>query len=485
VTRRTAGRLVVVGDALLDRDLDGHVERLAPDAPVPVVDDPERSTRPGGAGLAAALAAADGRPVTLVTALGDDLAGRELAAALDASGVEVIDLGLDGATPEKVRVRAAGRALLRIDRGGRTPAAVGRPGAEAHAALESADAVLVADYGRGVAAEPFLREALTSLPSDVPVVWDPHPRGPAPVPGTALATPNRREAVQFAPEVAGEGRRAVAARGRELRRRWNAEAVCVTLGEGGALLVWDEEVFTVPTPPAGSGDPCGAGDRFASRVAGMLADGRDVHAAVLAAVASASRFVADGGAARARLEAGAPLDVPAAEPIAPASASPFASEPEGSVSVGLDAARVAFARTRAAGGTAVATGGCFDLLHAGHVATLRRARALGDCLVVLLNSDASVRRLKGAARPLTTEADRAAVLSALDAVDAVVIFDEDTPAAALERLGPDVWAKGGDYAADDLPEAPLVERLGGRTVVLPYLPGRSTTRLIEEVGARG
>jgi rfaE bifunctional protein nucleotidyltransferase chain/domain/rfaE bifunctional protein kinase chain/domain len=478
VTPAAAETLVVVGDALLDRDLDGHVERLAPDAPVPVVDDPEATIRPGGAGLAAALAAGDRRPVTLVTAVADDLAGRELAAALDAAGVRVIDLGLDGATPEKVRVRAAGRALLRIDRGGREPGAVGGVTPAARAALASASGVLVADYGRGVAAEAGVREAIGALPPEVPVVWDPHPRGPAPVPGVALATPNRSESASFAAEIGGKGRRSTAARARALRRRWDAAAVCVTLGEEGALLVCGDEELAVPargteaaSACSGGGDPCGAGDRFASRVATMLADGHGVREAVAAAVACASDFVRAGGAAGARLGS-SPDGTAGSRLVRPAAG-------------GLAAAQRVFACTRECGGTTVATGGCFDLLHAGHLATLRRARALGDSLVVLLNSDDSVRRLKGPGRPLVAAADRAAVLEALDAVDAVVVFDEDTPAAAIEQLAPDVWVKGGDYVAADLPEAPLVERLGGRVEVLPYLAGHSTTRLIEEVGARG
>jgi rfaE bifunctional protein nucleotidyltransferase chain/domain len=139
---------------------------------------------------------------------------------------------------------------------------------------------------------------------------------------------------------------------------------------------------------------------------------------------------------------------------------------------------------RARGGTVVATGGCFDLLHAGHVATLRSARALGDCLIVLLNSDDSVRRLKGPDRPLVPQADRAAVVEALAPVDGVVLFEEDTPEATLARLRPDVWAKGGDYTVGDMPEAVLMERMGGEAVVLPYVAGRSTTRLIEEVTVR-
>jgi rfaE bifunctional protein nucleotidyltransferase chain/domain len=134
---------------------------------------------------------------------------------------------------------------------------------------------------------------------------------------------------------------------------------------------------------------------------------------------------------------------------------------------------------RARGGTVVATGGCFDLLHAGHVRMLEQARALGDCLIVCLNSDASVRRLKGPDRPLVGEADRAAVLAALDSVDAVAVFEEDDPRAILRELRPHVWAKGGDYAIADLPEADVVAEWGGQAVIVPYVAGRSTSGLID------
>jgi D-beta-D-heptose 7-phosphate kinase / D-beta-D-heptose 1-phosphate adenosyltransferase len=139
---------------------------------------------------------------------------------------------------------------------------------------------------------------------------------------------------------------------------------------------------------------------------------------------------------------------------------------------------------RAAGGTVVATGGCFDLLHAGHVRALEAARALGDCLIVCLNSDASVARLKGPDRPLVGQDDRAAVLAALRCVDAVVVFDEDDPRAILADLRPHLWAKGGDYAAAELPEAATLAEWGGRAVVVPYVAGRSTTRLIQEAFSR-
>jgi D-beta-D-heptose 7-phosphate kinase / D-beta-D-heptose 1-phosphate adenosyltransferase len=465
------GALVVVGDALLDRDLDGRVERLAPDAPVPVVDDPAERCRPGGAALAATLAALDRRQVVLVTALAGDEPGATLRRLLELAGVEVVDLGLAGPTPEKVRVRVDGRALLRLDRTTRA-GTVGPLDRAGRRALAAAGAVLVADYGRGLAAEAGVRAALADLPGRRPLVWDPHPRGPAPVPGARLATPNRAEAAGFAPEVPGGGLAAVTARARLLARRWQAAGVAVTLGAGGALLVEGAGApLVVPAQPTAGGDPCGAGDRFAASVAGLLADGALPSEAVAGAVATASAFVAAGGAATVHLDPVAP-DLERGDPGAPEPGNP------------LERALGLVAGVRAAGGTVVATGGCFDLLHAGHVATLRSARALGSCLVVCLNSDGSVRRLKGPGRPLVPQADRVAVLEALDCVDVVVPFDEPTPEAVLARLRPDVFAKGGDYALTDLPEADLLASWGGQAVVLPYLEGRSTTELMKEVVRR-
>jgi rfaE bifunctional protein nucleotidyltransferase chain/domain len=204
-------------------------------------------------------------------------------------------------------------------------------------------------------------------------------------------------------------------------------------------------------------DPCGAGDRFAVSVAAALGAGRVTSEAVQVAVAEAAAYVAAGGPAS--LTAPAPASVAASVPIPDAD----------------DVVR----RTAERGGVVVATGGCFDLLHAGHVATLRAARRLGDCLVVCLNSDASVRRLKGPSRPLVPAADRARVLEALECVDAVVVFGEDTPVEAIRRIRPQVWAKGGDYAGADVPEAAVLAEWGGQTVALPYLEDRSTTRLVE------
>ncbi len=271
---------------------------------------------------------------------------------------------------------------------------------------------------------------------------------PGPSPGAALVTPNAGEAAAVVPEVAGTGLAATRARAEALVRLWSAHAVAVTLGAGGALLSFGSGTPGVlPAPPVHAVDTCGAGDCFAAAAAVALADGALPSEAVAAAVAAASAFVAAGGAAG----LAAPEPAPVEDPVS---------------------------AVRARGGTVVATGGCFDLLHAGHVATLEAARRLGDCLVVCLNSDDSVRRLKGPSRPLQPAADRARVLSALACVDAVVVFGEDTPAEALRRVRPDVWVKGGDYAGAELPESGVLAEWGGQAVTVPYVAGRSTSELV-------
>ncbi|WP_433604728.1 PfkB family carbohydrate kinase [Dactylosporangium sp. CA-139114] len=437
-------RLVVVGDTLLDRDVDGTVRRVCPDAPALVLDEESTVDRPGGAGLAALLAAGDGLDVTLVTAIAHDAGGLRLAELLTAAGVRLHAVTQPGATPEKIRLRARGQVLLRLDRGA-GPAIPPEP--EPGELLDVADVVLVSDYGRGLTGRPGLRAALTQ--TRTPVVWDPHPRGAVPVPGTRLATPNEAEARAFSGDAGGGGRVAAATRaGQALRRRWRTGAVAVTTGASGAVLCHAGPTpLVVPAPRVFEGDTCGAGDRFAAAAAAAIASGALPSEAVEAAVAAATGYVGR---------------------------VPAEARERGSVE------RETVARVRARGGTVVATGGCFDLLHAGHIATLEAARALGDCLVVCLNSDASVAGLKGPERPVVAQADRARLLLALACVDAVVVFDEPTPEATLAWLRPDIWVKGGDYAdgGPELPEAELVKRWGGQTVIVPYLEGHSTTKLI-------
>jgi rfaE bifunctional protein nucleotidyltransferase chain/domain len=556
--------IVVIGDALLDRDVVGRVERICPDAPAPVFEESHAFDRPGGAALAAALLAESGRPVRLITAIGADAAGERLRELLEHAGVEVVALPYRGDTPEKIRLCAGNQVLMRMDRG--SPRRPADPPDGLDAALAGAGAIVVSDYGRGISRLASVRAAVAARTGTHPVVWDPHPRGPAPVPGVRLVTPNESEVLSAGrhqgaeasqprtggrhragdrpgdgqpaegggpwndgssgngpsldgrspdgrssdgrfpdgrfpdgrrsgrpPEAgqstagqstggraaegvpAGDGHRftALALAANQARERWRVRAVTVTLGADGALLAYGGATpMVVPAPVRADSDTCGAGDRFAGAAAAALADGALLSEAVQSAVADAAMFVAAGAArgyARRRTE----------------------RTPQPPTEVDVDAALALAAATRGAGGTVVATGGCFDLLHAGHVATLEAARALGDCLIVCLNSDRSVHALKGPDRPLVSQHDRARLVAALGCVDAVAIFDEPTPEPLLARLRPDVWVKGGDYFLDDpdddrpvLPEAELIRGWGGQSVVVPYLANHSTSGLIRSARDR-
>jgi rfaE bifunctional protein nucleotidyltransferase chain/domain len=352
----------------------------------------------------------------------------------------------------KTRLRSGGQTVARLDRGSRTLAYEGLP-EPARAAICDAAAVLVSDYGGGLSAHDPLRILLAARARTRPLVWDPHPRGAIPVPGVRLATPNGREASAasgVAGDRIGDRRRQADA----LRQMWRVRSVAVTLGAAGALLAYgDGATEFLPADAQPGHDANGAGDCFAAAATVSLAASGLPSEAVAAGVTAASRYVAADG-----------------EPLA---LTGLARDADGEVRAGDVVAAV-----RRRGGTVVATGGCFDLLHPGHIATLAAARTLGDCLVVCLNSDASVRRLKGDNRPLQSAADRARVLTALRYVDAVVVFDEDTPGEVLSALRPDVWVKGGDYSAAALPEAALVRSWGGEVVTVPYLAGRSTSQLV-------
>jgi D-beta-D-heptose 7-phosphate kinase / D-beta-D-heptose 1-phosphate adenosyltransferase len=447
-------RIVVLGDALLDVDIETRAERLVPDSAAPVLDELTRSQRPGGAALAARMAAADpGTEVTLVAPVPDDPAGQALRAALDPA-IRLLPLPCRGSTGVKTRLRRGSQVVARLDQGGSSVDVTDLP-ALAREAVGDADAVLVSDYGRGATRAVAVGELLADVARRRAVVWDPHPRGADPVPGVRIVTPNSAEAAA----AAGEPKAMTVADGcrqaRALVRKWGVHGVALTLGPRGAVLASTADSAALfPAGQTVADDPCGAGDRFASRVTTALASGALPSQAVASGVAAATAFLARGGVARLGAEDARPAG-------------------------GL--LRELLMSVRARGGTVVATGGCFDLLHAGHLATLDAARALGDCLIVCLNSDASVRRAKGPDRPVQSVADRRRVLEGLRAVDAVVVFDEDTPQQVLPTIRPDIWVKGGDYAGAALPETGLVRSWGGEVVTVPYLPGHSTTSLLSRV----
>ncbi|MEW1820349.1 PfkB family carbohydrate kinase [Arthrobacter sp. NPDC080031] len=463
-------KIAVVGDVLLDVDMFGDAERLCPDAPVPIVDIKETLYRAGGAGLVASMLLEDGHDVRLLTALSADEWAGKIRAAL--AGVAISEAPLLGPTPIKTRVRAADQAVVRIDTGCGT-APVPELGDYLLSPLDEMDAIVVADYGRGLTRNPRLRSRLEALAERIPIIWDPHPAGAEPVPGVAAVTPNAAEAAGFS-GIPANGAVSAAAAAEQLLERWSSASVVVTLGELGALLLehpgepaasnGPSVPRMIPAPSVSVVDPCGAGDRFAASLGLQLAARESMPEAVQAAVTEAAQFLDSGGVGH----------------VAKAKEVDDADKWE-SRSAAVELAR----RVRSRHGTVVATGGCFDLVHAGHVRTLEAARRLGDCLIVCLNSDESVRRLKGPGRPVIGLRDRVELLLALRCVDAVAVFEEDTPEQVLAEIRPDLWIKGGDYAGTRLPESMLLEQWGGRTVTLPHHPDRSTTQLaavLEKIG---
>jgi D-beta-D-heptose 7-phosphate kinase / D-beta-D-heptose 1-phosphate adenosyltransferase len=442
-------RVVVVGDVLLDRDIDGDVHRVAPDAPVPVVEVGKVSERAGGAGLAATQLA--NRPdveVRLVTALADDEPAKRLSALLT-DRLAVTQIATAPGTRCKTRIRSSGQSVLRMDT--EAPAVITEEPdlAMLEAELEDADAVLVSDYAGGITMHPGIRSVLRRWASQRAMVWDPHPRGGTPVPGLTLVTPNTAEARTLCSNPC-EPLDELAER---LRDQWQAWAVAVTDGARGVFTANGGPALFTPSPFEHHGDACGAGDRFAATVAARLGAGAVVRSAIQEAVDDTAAWLDAGGVS-----------------ATPQNGVPRLRE--------LDAGDL-IRRVHAAGGTVVATGGCFDVLHAGHIACLQAARQLGDVLVVLVNSDASVQRLKGAGRPVNPIADRCRVLRSLRAVDAIAVFGGDDPCELLTQLRPDVWVKGGDYTPEQLPEARVVKSWGGRVVVVPYLDGRSTSAILD------
>ncbi len=455
--------VLVVGDVMLDRYWYGDTSRVSPEAPVPVVHVRRVEERAGGAGNVALNVAALGGRAALVGVTGDDEAADTVQGLLEAAGVDC-RFQRDGAFPTVTKLRVVSRhqQLIRLDfEQGFHRLQPGPLLERVDDLLETAGAVVLSDYGKGALSPsvPFIERARAA---GVPVLVDPKQSDFSHYRGATLITPNRAEfeaAVGPCPDDA-----ALAARGREVMRRHEIEALLVTRGEEGmTLLQRDRDPVHLPTQALEVFDVTGAGDTVIAVMAAALALGRDLRGAMRLANLAAGVVVGKLGTAT----------------VSPAELQAACDRHAGIPCGVLDEARLlqAVARARAAGETIVMTNGVFDILHAGHVRYLRAAAALGDRLVVAVNDDASVRRLKGAARPVNALAQRMEVLAALGVVDWVVPFAEDTPERLICAVRPDVLVKGGDYRVEEIAGGGCA----GQTRVLPFADGHSTTGLIDRI----
>ena len=481
---RSLGRptVVVVGDAMLDRYVFGNVSRISPEAPIQVLRVTREEERPGGAASVASDLAVLGARVRLVAYTGADGAARALRRLLEGAGIDAAPLVevADRATTLKTRMIARAAAhpvtqqVLRVDREDGTPypaAAERKLLGSFRRALRGADAVVVSDYSKGVVSPTFARAAIDlARAAGVPVVVDPKGSDYGRYAGCTVLTPNRKEtyeATGVSLEVTDP--RAVETAGRKLLEITRADAVVVTLDKDGlALVPRDGAVEMVPTTPREVYDVTGAGDVVGAVLGLALAGGVSLREGVHLANVAAGVEVAKVGAAPVTRE----------EMLHALGANVGSRHRV----VSLEGLLGELAPLRAAGKRVAFTNGCFDVLHAGHARYLQEARREGDLLVVGLNSDASVRRLKGPGRPVVAHEDRAALLASLACVDYVVVFDEDTPLRLVEAIEPDVLVKGEDWREKGVVGREVVEARGGR---VPLLEGRSTTSIVDRIRGSG
>ncbi|MEQ9173533.1 MAG: D-glycero-beta-D-manno-heptose 1-phosphate adenylyltransferase [Alphaproteobacteria bacterium] len=478
---RLAGAVVlVVGDLILDRFVDGRVDRLSSEAPIPVLVEGAERRMPGGAGNVARNLAALGATVRITGVVGEDADGEVLKKALHEAAGDGARPVSDAArtTTGKTRFVAGGQQLLRVDREDKRPIA-GPVQASLIAAIgdlaPGAGAVVLSDYGNGVLTPAVIaaaREAARA--AGVPLVVDPKGRDFTRYGGADLVTPNRAQ-LHDASGMATDSQAEVVAAATALREAAGVGAVLATLGGDGMVLVAGDRSSGAPHVSAWPAearevfDVSGAGDTGVAALAAGLAAGVELETAIGLANTAAGLVVAKVGTAVVRPD----------ELIAGLTGGP--GRPAGAASadkvLAADALVERVERWRRQGLRVAFTNGCFDLIHPGHVSVLAQARAAADRLIVGLNTDASVRRLKGAGRPLQEEGARAQVLAAFADVDAVGLFDEDTPVALIERLRPDVLVKGADYRPEDVPGREEVESWGGRLLLVAIEPGFSTTGL--------
>lgn len=471
-------RALVIGEAMLDTWLEGDAIRLCKEAPVPVVREASTTYCPGGAANSAANLAALGAEVTFLSLIGPDTAGRRLRQALRAAGVDDGHLIEDASisTLQKLRVIANGQYVVRFDEGEIARATAGcRARLLERIAHEArrCDLIVVSDYCHGVIDDAViaLLTALGSRRQAVMVVDSKAVARFAAVPAT-MVTPNLQEAQRAVdPNGAADGRCSLEeARGiaRHLRAMLAAEQIAVTMAEQGVLLTGPDgaQAHLDCHPVTRAGD-VGAGDTFTAAASLAMAAGAPPDRAARIGIDAAAIAIT-----RSRTSAVSLQDLVRRVSLADRAST---------MSLKEVVARLEIERFH--GRRIVFTNGVFDILHAGHVNLLRRARALGDVLVVGLNSDASTRRLKGPTRPVNREADRLALVSALDAVDYAVLFEEDTPAELIRAIRPHIHVKGGDYQAEKLPEIAAVREVGARVEILSLVQGRSTTALIDRIVA--
>ena len=467
--------VLVVGDLMLDRYFIGEVERLSPEAPVPVILVKQQNERAGGAANVAANLAQLGVPTRLAGCVGNDIDGQALLRLVNGMGIATDGVLLSSHRPTTTKTRMMGghQQMLRLDQENRAPF-----NAEESAQLEALvmqqlaarpALIILSDYAKGVLAaslcSAFINEARKL---NIPVLVDPKGHDYSKYRGATALTPNKRETAE-ACRVDANDNDALMQAAAELRKSLDLDFFAVTRGEEGISVIGDDTVLHIPATAKQVFDVSGAGDTVIATLAAGLIGGLDAPEAFHLANIAAGVVVGKVGT------------VPIAQEELLQALLTQESAVQADKICDLPSLKARVLNWRKHGERIVFTNGCFDLLHAGHVTYLEAARKTGDRLVLGLNTDRSVRALKGPTRPVIHELDRARVLAALEAVDAVILFDDDTPLALIEAIHPDVLVKGSDYSENEVVGGAEVKSWGGRIALIPIVPGRSTSGIIEKL----
>jgi D-beta-D-heptose 7-phosphate kinase/D-beta-D-heptose 1-phosphate adenosyltransferase len=467
-------RCLVIGDLMLDEYLWGRADRISPEAPVQVVDVIREELRLGGAGNVVHNLAALGAQVSVCSVVGDDQNGRELLGQFCHHHIDTSAIFQDPnrRTSRKTRVVAAHQQIVRIDRESREalPVAVEKQlclwiSAHAH----EYGAIVLSDYNKGVLTPAVIAAAITAAaPSKIPVLVDPKGTDYSRYEGATLLTPNRKEA-EAASGIPIKDSTSLGRAAEAIMSITGLQHLLITRSEEGmSLFSKVGDVVHIPTVAREVFDVSGAGDTVLATLAVGIASGFSM--AESARLANVAAGIAVGKLGTSIVT---PQEIIDAVSLSHKDSHAKIKSPE------VLAPLIAAEKNR--GKRVVFTNGCFDLLHAGHVKYLQKARSLGDLLILGLNSDASVRRLKGPKRPLIDQEERAHLLAALDCIDYVVIFDEDTPLELITALKPHILAKGGDYSLDGVVGRDFVESYGGRVELITFVDGKSTTNIIEKI----
>jgi D-beta-D-heptose 7-phosphate kinase/D-beta-D-heptose 1-phosphate adenosyltransferase len=471
-------RVLVVGDLMLDRYILGDVDRISPEAPVPVLRHVQRYERPGGAANVAMNLAGLGCKAYLAGFWGADSEQAELAKLVEAAGVDTLGV-VSGSQPTISKTRIVGRnqQLLRLDIESREPAPAieeDRLMARAVELVGKVHAVVLSDYAKGALTAALCERVIRAArAAGIPVLADPKTPDFSKYSGATTVCPNLGELAVATGMVAHRTDELLAA-GRELLAEHDFKYLTVTMSEKGiALIGRDGVVLHSPARAREVFDVSGAGDTVIATLAASLAGGLEMETAVELANVAAGIVVGKVGT------------VPIAAHELISALTPSSGLNAGEKILDFERSRLRVAEWRASGETIVFTNGCFDLLHVGHITLLEDCRRFGSKLVLGLNSDASVCRLKGPSRPIVGERERARVMAALAAVDAVVLFDEDTPLELIRALRPDVLVKGGDYTVETVVGHEDVIVAGGRVEIVPTVEGFSTSSIVKKLQTQG